>query len=392
MISEKIKINYILTSCIIMNLSLMVRTITIPSLPAIANALNASQEIIISSITAFLLGMGISQLLFGVLSDIVGTRKVIFYSLIICLIANLLSTMANSGWYFWCTRLLVGISVGACPVVSRIFIKHNYDGIRLTKAFNFLSVSTIISPALSTFIGGYLQINYDWRAPLNFLSLYIVLCMVFSFYYIKNSYQLPRKKQAFFRHFVKDYSKLLINKTFVIYCLISTIVFAYNIIWSMIMPFILQQELNISEMVNSYIYIIIAISYFLGSIILDKSLAKVSEDFLLMLGVTLFIANDILKLIYLYFQKASVQVIIISITITAFSSAIIMPIINKHAITCAGNLSGSSSAFLGFSRSIGTFGLALCVNYINSIIGLSIFQALAALTLLVLYGLAKKLV
>ncbi len=64
----------VLLGCLVIMVGLLSRDIYLPSLPMIASSLASSQMLIMSSITACLIGDGIAELIYGPASDVFGRK------------------------------------------------------------------------------------------------------------------------------------------------------------------------------------------------------------------------------------------------------------------------------------------------------------------------------
>ena len=74
----------------------------LPSFPALVEDLHSSTSVVQLSLTAFLLGMALGQLLLGPLSDQKGRRVPLIVSLSIYCLSSILCASASSIWMLFC--------------------------------------------------------------------------------------------------------------------------------------------------------------------------------------------------------------------------------------------------------------------------------------------------
>jgi len=146
--------------------------IIIPSLPATARALGISIGTSQLTITLYLIGLAIGQLLYGPASDRFGRRPVLLAGLSLFTAASIATALAPNAAILIGARILQ--SVGGCAglVLGRAAVR---DGATAEKAAGQLALLTLVMvmvPAAAPAIGGYLTAYFGWRASYVLLALF----------------------------------------------------------------------------------------------------------------------------------------------------------------------------------------------------------------------------
>jgi DHA1 family bicyclomycin/chloramphenicol resistance-like MFS transporter len=135
----------------------------LPALPTIAHALgmndaNRAQWIV----TAYVTGMGMGQLFWGILSDRFGRRTVLLIGLALYVVAALLAGFSNSfmGLLGW--RFVHGVAA-ASVVVARSVIRDLYDGRQMARVMSLTFIVFIMVPIVAPSIGQLILIFATWR-------------------------------------------------------------------------------------------------------------------------------------------------------------------------------------------------------------------------------------
>lgn len=138
--------------------------IIIPALPATAQALGMTISTAELTITLYLIGLALGQLLYGPISDRLGRRPVLLAGLTLFTAAGTLTAFAPTPGLLITGRILQ--SVGGCAglVLGRAAVR---DGATAERAAGQLALLTLVMslvPAVAPAIGGYLTAYINWRA------------------------------------------------------------------------------------------------------------------------------------------------------------------------------------------------------------------------------------
>lgn len=145
----------------------------LPALPAIGETLgviedNRRQLVI----TAYLLGFGVAQLIYGPLSDRFGRKGLLVASLALYGLFALLGGLASSFSLLLAARLLQGVSAAATRVLVISVIRDRYHGSGMARIMSIAMIVFMIVPLLAPTLGqGVLAIG-SWRFIFLFLCTY----------------------------------------------------------------------------------------------------------------------------------------------------------------------------------------------------------------------------
>src|SRR4051794_1760528 len=138
--------------------------IIIPALPATARALGMSIATSQLTITLYLIGLAIGQLLYGPVSDRFGRRPVLLAGLSVFTGASIMTALAPNAGVLIGARILQSLGGCAGLVLGRAAVR---DGASAEKAAGQLALLTLVMamvPAVAPAIGGYLTAYIHWRA------------------------------------------------------------------------------------------------------------------------------------------------------------------------------------------------------------------------------------
>ena len=165
-------------------------TIYTPSLPSVAENLNASASWVEMTLSIYFLGFALGVLLWGTISDSIGRRLTMLIGLLIYIVSTFLCGSANSieSLLIWRFVQAFGISVGS--VITQTIIRDIYSGDEKVKLFSIISAALAFSPAIGPLVGGFISEQLMWRGNFWFLTLLGTLLFAWT------HYQLPETKPA----------------------------------------------------------------------------------------------------------------------------------------------------------------------------------------------------
>lgn len=188
-----------------------------PSIPAIANFLHTSIAHVQFSMAIYMLGLAISQLFYGALSEGLGRKIPLVAGLIILLIGNLISVFSTTITILLFARFIQGCGAGACAALWRSIFRDTFEGAEIAKYGSYFAIfATFVVPAVPA-LGGYLEEYFNWRASFLFLILYTLVTLLMVLLWLKETnlhHHRDRLKPIFI---VQSFKKMLVSPVFMGY-------------------------------------------------------------------------------------------------------------------------------------------------------------------------------
>ena len=143
----------------------------IPALPDTARALGVSAGAIQLTITLYLIGLAIGQLVYGPISDRFGRRPVLLAGLALFTLAGIATAAAPNAWMLVIARILQ--SIGACAglVLGRAIVRDSATPDRAAAQLAMLTLVMSAAPAIAPVLGGYATAWFGWRAAFALLAI-----------------------------------------------------------------------------------------------------------------------------------------------------------------------------------------------------------------------------
>ncbi|EPP3524858.1 MFS transporter, partial [Enterobacter hormaechei] len=125
----------------------------LPALPEIATQLNTSTTLTQLSLTSALIGLGLGQLFFGPLSDRIGRKTPLLFSLLLFVLASVLCASTQNIYALIGWRFVQGVAGAGGSVLARSIARDNNHGTMLTQFFALLMTVNGIAPVVSPVLG-----------------------------------------------------------------------------------------------------------------------------------------------------------------------------------------------------------------------------------------------
>jgi DHA1 family bicyclomycin/chloramphenicol resistance-like MFS transporter len=331
-----------------------------PVLPSILTEFNGDETLIKELIIIYFIGLSISQLIYGPLSDFLGRKKVIVFSLGLAIIGNILTAAAFSWGQLLLYRFLTALGVGGCTVLSRAIIADVFkDKAAMTKAFSIFAMSGQLSPMFAPIMGGAITEYFPWRVNFIILAITTTLLLCTALFLLKETN--ISKTAPKINRILASYISILSSRKFLLYSSMSSLVYAYTISYYSLSPLIFQNKYNLSPLTNGYIYLFYSLGLFFGSYLTKKLASKYNPEKLLSFStISLVIVSFASPLVDL---NQSIYWLLTLSTLIAIFCGISVPILISLSILTSPLTIGSTSALQGTFKMMGPVVILLISIY-----------------------------
>jgi DHA1 family bicyclomycin/chloramphenicol resistance-like MFS transporter len=151
---------------------------------------NLSQAVI----AAFMLGVGLPQLLFGLLSDRYGRRSVFFGGVLAFVAGSILSVAAPSFSLLLVARAVQGFGAGAMRVVTFSIVRDRYSGANMARVMSLAMSILLLEPIVAPMIGQALLIVGSWRWIVAATAIAGGAALVWAFLRLDESLPVARRR------------------------------------------------------------------------------------------------------------------------------------------------------------------------------------------------------
>lgn len=208
--------------------------IYLPAMPVMADELHGNAEL---TVTGFLVGFAIAQLVWGPVSDRIGRRMPLFIGMVLFVIGSIGCAMSQTmeQVVFWRVFQALGACTG--PMLARAMIRDLYSRTEAAKMLSTLMVIMAVAPIIGPLLGGQLLKIGSWHSIFWLLAVIgaLMFAMVFR---LPETLPDTGHNSVSIWHAFANYRMLLANGPFMRYTLSLT--FYYTAVYAFIVasPFV----------------------------------------------------------------------------------------------------------------------------------------------------------
>ncbi|GAB6261852.1 purine nucleoside transporter PunC [Photobacterium sp. R1] len=330
----------------------------LPAFTAMQNDLNTSSGLIGMTLSIFLLGMAIGQLIYGPLSDRLGRKKVLLGAMLLFSLATLGCAMAPSVEVLLTFRFLQALGACSATVLWQAIVIDRYQGKVAEKVFATIMPLVALSPALAPLVGAAIQSHFGWRTIfLSLIALGAVLAVMTACQPESAAQQKNQEddSQNMLTEMAVNYQQLLKSKKFIgnmmIFAACSAAFFAY-LTGS---PFVMSAMGYSSEDIGLS-YIPQTIAFLVGGYGCRALLERTEGRKLLPWLLKLFICSALVILVVtIQTQPDNIWPILIPFCFIAVANGAIYPIVISKALEDFKHCSATAAGLLNFLQTLGCF-------------------------------------
>ena len=220
--------------------------IFLPAFPHISAEWHIRSDQLALTLSAYMMGTAVGQLVYGPLIDRFGPYKPLMVglgiysvSLVVCYLSQNVETLSIA-------RFVQALGACASGLATRVVVRSTYPANQVSAAFSTLTLAMAISPILSPILGDLLIDLKGWRSTFLALGGFAALSALVTWCWFP---RLPGDLTTPFslKETLQQYSAIMKNKTFLFYTLILSFSGACPVIFASASAFVFMDDLHLSR-------------------------------------------------------------------------------------------------------------------------------------------------
>jgi len=235
------------------------------SFPEMVRVLQAPPSQVQLTISAYLIGFAIGQVLYGPLSDRLGRKPVLLAALGGYIVATAVCVVAPNVEILIAARLLQAIGASGSIVLARAMVRDLYEGANVGRELARLATIIAIAPISAPLIGGALQTLFGWRS--NFVLLFCIgaLALFCVWRLLPETLRLRSPERVSVMSILRTYRGLLADPGYLAYLSLGTCCFVGLFAWISASSFVIQDLYGLTPLTFGIGFALCSAGYMMGA-------------------------------------------------------------------------------------------------------------------------------
>lgn len=318
----------------------------LPSLPAMADSLRASDAQLQLTLTLYMVGYACSMLLCGPLCDRWGRRPVLLGGTLLYIVATIVCASATDVAVIVAARMAQALGGCSGTVVGRVMVRDRFDRQRQATMLSQLSMGMALSPIVAPMIGSLIDAALGWR------WIFILLALTATASLALIAARLPETRPAPLPGArlpaTAVYRQLLGDAYFMRYSL------AIGFLYCTYFPFVaessvlLQRGMHLSPTAYAAVFALTAAGYVAGSSVFRRLSGKYGPDQVITAAVAVNAAGALLLSLATHLFPLAPAALVAPLLLIMFSVGLGIPACQLAVLQPYAAIAGSASGLFFF--------------------------------------------
>jgi len=334
----------------------------LPALPVIAEQFGVPAGSAQMTLSTYILGFALGQLLYGPMADSLGRKPVVLGGTLVFAGAAAACAMAQSIDHLIVMRFFHGLAAAAASVVINALMRDIYPKEEFSRMMSFVMLVTTVAPLVAPMVGGAVLVWFSWHAIFWILALAALLASAMIFFFIKETLPAEHRQKFHIRTTLGNFASLFRHKRVLSYMLASGFSFAGMFSFLSAGPFVYIELNHVSPQHFGYYFALNVVFIFVLTMINSRFVRKVGALNMFRIGLWIQFVMAVWMVVTAFFDVGFWTLVI---GIAAFVGCISIVSSNAMAVILDEfpHMAGTASSLAGTFR----FGIGAIVGALLSL-------------------------
>ena len=324
----------------------------LPSMPHIGAALGATPAAVQLTLSAYLIGFSVGQIVYGPVSDALGRKPVLVAAFALFVAATIACAASTSIEMLIIARAFQAFG-GAGPIIlARTMVRDLYEGPRAGRELSTMGSIMGITPIIAPVLGGFLQIAFGWRAIFMTMAVGGVILAALATMLVPETNRFRDASRLAPRAILQSYKVVSKSGAYRAYVALLALSYAGLFAFISASSFVMQGVYGLNEITFGIAFAICSVSFVLGTLIGTRIVSRRGFDGTIRVGVVLLAVGGIGQWLGAFFLPDEIVAFVIPEMIYFAGIGLVLPQSMAGAMAPFPERAGAASSLAGFVQMV----------------------------------------
>jgi DHA1 family bicyclomycin/chloramphenicol resistance-like MFS transporter len=322
--------------------------IMVVSLPGISRHFGIGTAEAQAALSVFVIAFGVSQLVYGPLTDRFGRRPTLIAGSAIFLAASVACMLAPTIEALIAARFFQAIGCCAWSVAGRALVRDVHGEAGTARMMGYINTGTSLLIFSGPILGGLLEQHFGWRANFAFFMLYGGTLMLAAMLLLDETHRQRDPRATRIRPMLANYAALITDRRYLGNAICMMCMYGCIMAYLSGAPFVLMGTYGLSAWEFGLLFALSSAGYIAGSMITAKKVMRVGAERLLTVGAGILLLSGVTLAAVAFAGLHSVAAVVVAYFFVLVATGLIQPSALAGAIGPFPRMAGTASALAGF--------------------------------------------
>ncbi|MHB0774843.1 multidrug effflux MFS transporter [Halomonas sp. WWR20] len=320
----------------------------LPAFPAMARSFDVGADRIQLTLSAYMIGLAVAQLVSGPLSDRFGRKPLLLTGMALFCLGSVGCMLSDSIGMLIGFRFLQAFGAAGGMVLAQAVVRDTFAPINAAKTLAYMGSTTALAPAIAPIAGGALLVVFGWSSIFLALALYAALMLAVVGAGLPESLPLDRRQTLHPRSVLRNYRAVAQSRIFLGHALAVSLMFAGHYAFMSGAPFVLIDIFGVPESRFGWYFLLVVAAFITGNLLGARLGARFGGHRLIIFGASLLTLAGAVMVACLLAKSSSVVAVIAPQLVYAIGAGLMMPQLIAGALMPFHHMAGTAAALMGF--------------------------------------------
>ena len=339
----------------------------LPAMTDVAHSLNSSVHLVEKSLSTYLLGAAMGQLIGGSLSDLKGRKPICLIGLVIFIVSTIIITQVTQVEWLIGMRMVQGLGAGMATVIVPAMVRDRYTGVQAAQMFATIGIIIMIAPSIAPMFGAVIHGLLGWQAIFGFLLLYGVALLLSMWRFLPSNTPQRQPHEQFWSGVFSRYREVLKKREAMGFLLLQGFCFSCMFVFLTESTWVYKNYYGLSNTEYAWAFMLNIVAMACFNRITAFRLKKGAQPHKILLsGLAVQVTTGLILAVWCLLTLPPFPVMVLLVMVTIGAQGLIVPSNQAIYMSYFSREAGSANALLGSGMQLIAFGIGWLTTELHS--------------------------